>query len=149
MREIKVTREINAPPDRVWTVLTDLEGAPDVISGIDAIERLDGGGAFRVGTKWRETRTMFGRQATEEMEVTAIDEGRSYTVEADGHGAHYTSTLTVEPAAAGSRVVMGFGAEPQGALAKAMAATVGRLFQGATKKALARDLDDIARAAEH
>ncbi len=147
MQEIKVTREIQAPPDRVWMVVTDLERAPEVISGIEKIERLDGGGDFGIGTKWRETRTMFGRQATEEMEVTALDEGRSYTVEADGHGAHYTSTLTVEPAAAGSRVVMTFGAEPQGKLATFMAATVGRLFQGATKKALAKDLDDIAAAA--
>ncbi len=147
MPGITLTREINAPPDRVWDVLTDLERAPELISGIEAIERLDGGGEFRVGTKWRETRTMLGRQATEEMEVTALDEGRSYTVEADGHGAHYTSTLTVDPAAAGSRVVMTFDAQPQGTLAKILAATVGRLFMGATRKALAKDLDDIARAA--
>ncbi len=148
MPEIKVTREISAPPDRVWSVLTDLDAAPQMISGIEAVERLDGGGEFRVGTRWQETRTMFGRQATEEMEVTALDEGRSYTVEADGHGAHYTSTITVEPAAAGSRVVMTFAGEPQGTVAKVLAATVGRLFQGATRKALAKDLDDVASAAE-
>ncbi len=148
MPDIKLTREINAPPDRVWDVLTDLERAPEVISGIQKIERLEGGGELRVGTRWRETRTMFGREATEEMEVTGLDEGRSYTVEADGQGAHYTSTLTVEPAAAGSRVVMTFEAAPQGTFAKIMAATVGRLFMGATRKALAKDLDDIARAAE-
>lgn len=147
--DIKVTREIAAPPDRVWQLLTDLDGAPQVVSGIEAIERLDGGGDFRVGTKWRETRTMFGRQATEEMEVTALAGGRSYTVEADGHGAHYTSTVTVEPAAAGSRVVMTFAGEPQGTVAKIMAATIGRLFAGATRKALKQDLDDIARAAEN
>jgi hypothetical protein len=30
-----------------------------------------------------------------------------------------------------------------------MAATLGRLFAGATRKALAADLDDIAQASEH
>jgi hypothetical protein len=43
---------------------------------------------------------------------------------------------------------MSFGAEPIGSAAKVMAATIGRLFESATKKAFARDLDDIAAVAE-
>lgn len=43
---------------------------------------------------------------------------------------------------------MTFGAQPQGIVAKVMSATIGRLFMGATRKALRKDLDDIAAAAE-
>ncbi len=129
-------------------MITDLDRSPETISGIRDVERLEGGAGFEVGTKWRETRVMFGREATEVMEVTALDPGRSYTVEADSRGAHYRSTMTVEPAAGGSLVTSTFGGEPAGVVGKVLAATVGRLFQGATRKALQKDLDDIAAAAE-
>ena len=42
---------------------------------------------------------------------------------------------------------MTFGATPKGFFSKLMAATIGRLFSGATRKALQQDLDDIAAAA--
>jgi carbon monoxide dehydrogenase subunit G len=149
MPGISVSRDVAAPPARVWDIVTDLDRSADVISGIDSVERLDGGGAFGVGTRWRETRTMFGRQATEGMSVTAMEPGRSYTVEADSRGAHYRSTVGVEPRGAdASRLSMTFAGEPSGAVAKVLAATVGRVFDRATRKALARDLDDIAAAAE-
>ena len=38
---------------------------------------------------------------------------------------------------------MDFGGEPQGLMARFMAATLGRLFAGATRKALRQDLNDI------
>lgn len=67
-----------------------------VRSAVDSVERLDDGDGFNVGTRWRETRTMFGRQAAEEMEVTAVDVSRSYRVVAAGASTTYGSTLTVE-----------------------------------------------------
>ncbi len=148
MMEMTVTKAVAAPADTVWSLITDLDRAPDTIAGISGVERLDGGAGFDVGTRWQETRTMFGMKATEVMEVTTIDPGRSYTVEADGKGAHYTSTWTVEPDGEGSRVIMSFGGEPTGSFSKLMAATVGKLFEGSTRKAIAQDLDDIALAAE-
>lgn len=148
MREIMLSKDVAAPPERVWAVITDLDRSPDTISGILKLERLEGGAGFGVGTKWRETRIMFGREATEVMEVTAVDPGRSYVVEADGRGAHYRSTITVEPAEGGSRLSMTFGGEPTGVVGKVLAATVGWLFQGPTRKALQKDLEDIAAAAE-
>jgi len=148
MMELSTSRDVSAPADAVWSVLTDLEGAADRISGILEIEILEGGGDFGIGTKWRETRKMFGREATEVMEVTELEPGKSYTTEANSHGAHYRSKMSVEPVGAGSRVTMTFAGEPHGTIAKVMAATVGKLFEGATRKAIQQDLADIAAAAE-
>ena len=69
--EIQVTRTIDAPPEIVWTLITDIANSPQVISGIDSVTILGSTEGFGVGTRWRETRTMFGKEATEEMEVSA------------------------------------------------------------------------------
>ena len=149
MSEIKVTREVKAPADAVWDVLTDLEGSPETISGITAVERLDELEGFAVGTKWRETRVLFGKEATEVMEVTEIDPGRSYTVYAASRGNEYTSIMSVEPAGEGSTVGMSFVATPTGGFSRLMASTIGKMFEGTTRKAIEQDLADIASAAEN
>ncbi len=146
---IEVTRTIAAPSDLVWALMTDLPNSPQVMTGIDSVEMLGGPQAFGVGTRWRETRTMFGKQAIEEMEVTAVVPGRSYTVVADSHGTAYSSTLEVVAEGDAACVLrMTFGGEPTSAVSRVMAATVGRLFVGTTRKALEKDLADIAAAAE-
>ena len=45
-------------------------------------------------------------------------------------------------------VSMEFGANPKGRMTRFMGATMGKMFEGATRKALQADLDDIAAAAE-
>jgi carbon monoxide dehydrogenase subunit G len=145
---VELHHDTTADPADVWAVVTDLEGSVDTLSGVTAIERLDGSDGFEVGTRWRETRAMFGREASEELVVTAVEPGRSYTVAADNRGTHYTSVLSVEPTDAGARIRMTFGAEQAGRLGRLMARTVGRAFESATRKALEQDLADIAAAAE-
>ena len=133
---ITVERRISAPTERVWAVLTDLDGAPERISAIELLERLSGPD-FDVGTRWRETRTMFGRQATEEMEVTAIEPGRAYTVEAGTGGTKYVSELAVEGRDDGTSLLqISFGAEPQNLVSKLLSATIGRLFAGVIEEGL-------------
>lgn len=146
MAMLTVSKDVDAPAATVWAIITDLAGAPDRLSSVSAVDVLEGP-EFGVGTRWRETRTMFGRTATEEMTVSAVDPGRSYTTEADSHGAHYTSGMSVTPTAAGCRLTMTFDGRPKGRVAKVMAATLGRLLAGQTRKAMARDLDEIAAAA--
>jgi carbon monoxide dehydrogenase subunit G len=129
--------------------MTNLDGFADAIAGIESIERLDDGSDFAVGTKWRETRVMFGRTATEDMWVTEIDPGHSYVVEASSHGAEYRPTQSVEPVdGGGSRLTVSFSGKPVGTLARVMSATVGRVFEKATRKAFEQDLVDVAAAAE-
>jgi len=92
---------------------------------------------------------MFGRQATEEMEVTAVDAPRSYTVVAMNGSTTYTSTVSVEPVGAERCLLrMSFAGSSSGLIGRLLAATVGRLFAGATRRALEQDLVDLAAEAE-
>lgn len=147
MTVITVERDIAASPERVWAIVTDLERTAEVIRAITALERTDGGSGFAVGTSWRETRVMFGREATEEMAVSALDEGRSYTVVSDSRGVLYRSVMRVDPADQGCRLRWEFDAEPK-SLSGRLMSLLGRFFEGSTRKALQADLDDIAAAAE-
>jgi carbon monoxide dehydrogenase subunit G len=148
MKAIVVQKHVSAAPDRVWQVATDLDSWSETISDIKSVERLAGSTGFGVGTSWRETRVMFGKEATEEMTVTAIVEGISYTVEAESHGAHYTSLAKLTPTGDGTEISMSFSAVATGFFADVMAKTIGKAFEGSMRKALQKDLDDLALAAE-
>lgn len=149
MTNLEVSRDVSASAGVVWAVMTDIENAEDTISAIQSIVILSEPQAFDVGTRWRETRTMFGKQATEEMWISSVDPGASYVAEAESNGAKYTTTMkVVATGERSSRVSMSFGAKPTGTMAKVMGATLGKLFENATRKALAQDLDDIAAVAE-
>lgn len=146
---IRITQDVAAPAAVVWDLITDIEHSPEVISGIQAVQRLDDRDGFGVGTRWRETRTMFGRSASEQMTITAVDPGRSYTAEAQHGKAHYTSILRVEPTGDDTCVLsMHFDAEVDGLLNKTLGRLVGTLMAGSTRKLMQQDLADIAAAAE-
>ena len=79
---VEVQTLINAPRDRVWKIISDIDKSVDVISGIEKIEVLENPDAGLVGFKWRETRTMFGKQATEVMWITEAEENAYYQTRA-------------------------------------------------------------------
>ena len=148
MQDVEVRRHVAAPVERVWALATDLEDSPGVIDGIEAVEVLTPG-PFGVGTRWRETRRVFGRSATEEMTVTAVEPHRSYQVEASGPGVTYVSGFAFAPAAdGGTDVAATFGGRPTSRVGRVLGAVTAPLARRAIGKALAQDLEDIATAAE-
>ena len=148
MQDVEVRRHVAAPVQRVWDVATDLAGSPQVVRAIDAVEVLTPG-PFAAGTRWRETRTMMGRSATEEMTVTAVELRRSYRVEAASRGAHYVSTFSFAPSAdGGTDVTTTFGGRPTSTVARVLGVVTAPLARRAVTRALEQDLDDIAAAAE-
>ncbi|MGM1030384.1 MAG: SRPBCC family protein [Actinomycetota bacterium] len=151
MSDISLTleRSIAAPPEAVWRVLTDLEAAPEVLSGVARVERLAGVG-YTIGTRWRETRTMMGREETEEMEVVGIDEGRSTMIAAEARGMAYRTEFTLEPTTDGTLLRMRFGGSllSPSWVQRAVAKLTAPLGMSMTRKMMQQDLDDIATAAE-
>ena len=146
---ISLTQHVNAPAEKVWAVISDIPGSAATLSGIDAIEMLSDG-PYGVGTRWKETRTMMRRSETVEMWVSQADPPRSTTVKALQDGADYTSRMTLTDRDGGTDLTMTFGAEltNPSRLTKAGMALFGKLGMRMTRKALIKDLAEIAAKAE-
>ena len=147
MPKVSTSRRVGAPQQIVFDVATDLQNAAEHVDGIERIEMLTPG-PFTVGTRWRETRVMMGREATEELAVTECNPPESYAVECQSCGAHYKSTFRFDPVGHATNLVFELESRPQTLLAKVLS-PVPSLFMGKTvKKYLESDLDSIQRAAE-
>lgn len=151
MTRLTVTETIAAPPEQVFALATDLAGAADRIGGIESLEVLSDG-PFGVGTRWRETRQMFGKASSEEMIVTAFESDRAYTTEATSCGCRYVSGFACGPTADGATLASRtFEATPITMAARVMttlmAPLVGRMNRQ-LQAMLAADLADLRRAAE-
>ncbi|MBT2421588.1 SRPBCC family protein [Streptomyces sp. ISL-22] len=147
-RGVVVERRIAVGQGPVWEALTDLAGMERVLSGVSKVEIITEG-AFGVGTRWRETRRMFGKEATEEMWVTACEPPDRYVVEAESHGTHYVSEwLLRADGPSATTVRMTFTAVPPGGVMGLLARILGGVGARAVSQAVARDLDDIAAAVE-
>ncbi|HEX7259689.1 MAG TPA: SRPBCC family protein [Candidatus Saccharimonadia bacterium] len=138
---------IDAPIEKVFGVFTDLESASARIKAITKLEIIDGPSSMQVGTKWRETRTLFGKEATEVMWVTELVQNANYAVEAESHGTKYHSKYFFKQNGGATDVEMVFEAEPVSTSARLMS-FMGFLFAGATKKALHKDLEDLKAVCE-
>lgn len=147
---MKITVQTNIQADRttVWNVVTNFENAVNTISGIEELDVLERPENGLVGFKWKETRTLFGKTATEVMWITDAREGEFYDTRAESHGAIYTSRISLADSNGGTLLTMSFHGEPQTFGAKLMSGLLGWMFKGATVKALQKDLDDIKAAAE-
>lgn len=138
---------INADRARVFEVFCDLDNAAANIGAITKLEVLAGPAQLNLGTRWRETRTMFGQEATEEMWVTRYEQGASYVAEAESRGTHYRSEYRFTPEGRSTRVDMTFEGSPV-SLGARLVGVFGALFAGSAKKALHQDLVDLKRVCE-
>ena len=146
MPELKVSKHIHAPVDRVFDVMSDFASAPARISAISRVEMLTDG-PTRVGTRFRETRVMFGKEATETMEVLEFEPNRSYTLGAHSCGCEYRCNLMFRPVGPGTEVTMHFKARPTSFMAK-LISPLTMLMMGTLKKSVAQDLEDAKKFAE-
>ena len=104
-------------------------------------------GPVGVGTRFRETRTMFGRKATEEMTVAAHDPPRRFDLSAENHGTRYLARHEITPAPGGARLRLEFGGTALTFGAR-LGMAIGFLFKGAVKRQLRADLDHLKAEAE-
>lgn len=144
-----LTQHVNASPEKVWAVISDIPGSAATLSGVESIQMVSDG-PYGEGTRWKETRSMMGRRETVEMWVSQADPPRSTTVKALQGGADYTSRFTLAERDGGTDLTLTFGAEvlKPTVLSRVMMALFGRIGMSITRKALARDLAEIAAKAE-
>ncbi|WP_454699267.1 SRPBCC family protein [Arthrobacter humicola] len=149
-----LARHVNASPDKVWAVISDIPGSAATLSGVDSVQMLSEGG-YGEGTRWKETRTMMGRAETVEMWVSQAEppsaaRAGTTTVKALQGGADCTTRFILAERDGGTDLTLTFGAEvvKPTLLSKVAMALFGRIGMSMTRKMLARDLSEIAAKAE-
>ena len=138
--EFEVHEFMAVPPEEVYRALTDLDGAADWMPGLIRVEKLSEGG-FAPGFQWRETRKMFGKEATEQFEVTDCDPPRKIALRVDGTKGtsgrgEYLFEFRLQPDQGGTRVYMGGTIQDTGVVGTLL----GWLLVFPYKKACAKDL---------
>lgn len=147
MGKLVATTLVKAPADAVFAVYTDLEKMVDRIPQITALEVLTDGPVDK-GTRWRETRLMFKKEAVEEMEITSLEAPHQYTVEANSHGMLYQTVFDFTEEAGGTRVTWTFHSTPQTFGAKLMSPVVNLMMSGMMKKLMLKDIEALAAVCE-
>lgn len=146
MSSLTISKHIAAPVDRVFAVFTDVANMAEHIDGIERVEMLSDG-PVGVGTRFRETRIMFKREATEELEFTAFKPNASYEVGCESCGCSYNTTFTFTPAGDGTDVTLDLQCRPLTFMAKLMS-PIGILFAGTMKKCMDGDMSCLKAVAE-
>ena len=150
MGTLSVSVRVAASQERTFAGFTELEKAADRIPQIKSVEILTDG-PFGEGTRWRETRVVMKKEATEEMQVAGFQPPHSYRVEANSRGMQYSTLFTFEPDGDGTKVTWNFTGTPETLGAKIMAPVINLLMTGTMRKFMRADLeairDDIERSA--
>ena len=144
--EAQVT--INGSRAAVWALITDIENAPDIISGVEKVEVLEKPVNGLVGLKWRETRMLFGKPATVEKWITDAAENEFYKTRAESDGFVFLSTTRISENSGGITLTGSHDSIPQSVVARFLSVPMMFLFKGVAKKALLQDLNDIKAAVE-
>lgn len=147
MKPLTADITIQAPLEATFARFANIPQAHETITAILNIEILSGQ-QVGVGTRWRETRIMFGREATEEMWISQFEPNRRYLIEAESHGAHYFTEFRFSPVGQdATHVEVEFTAKPLGLLAKMMSPLSG-LMAKSLQNCLQQDLMDVKQKLE-
>lgn len=97
-----VSVDVAAPAETLWKVLIDVEAWPKITESMTSVERLDDG-PFRVGSTARVRQPGLPPMV---WRVTELEEGRSFTWQANTPGVVTTAWHRIEPADSNSRLTL-------------------------------------------
>jgi uncharacterized membrane protein len=119
----KVAVNIEAPPQRVFAVLHDVERWPEWTSTMISVQRLDQG-PFAIGSSARVHQPNL-RPAV--WQVTELDDGRCFTWVTSAPGLRMKAVHKIEPRDSGSRVELSF--ELSGLISPLLSRLYGRMIE--------------------
>lgn len=144
--KLTLDQSIAAPRDVVFATFREAPRWPQIVSGINAVGGVSG--PLEQGDTFTETRTMFGREATETFEVTDLVADEVLTLTSDSCGVRFVSRHTFEDAGEGrTKVTLSMATQPLTIVGRLMA-PLGVLMAGSMKKLIARDMADFAAECE-
>ena len=141
----RLTHHVEGTPERVFRALTDPQQAHLWMPGLvrfDAVDESDF--PLHVGSRFRETRMIFRKEATEEFEVTELVPPARLGLRVEGRKGssrrgEYTFLYTLSPDRDGTMITLD--AEIRGL--NALARLIARMMAGSYRKALMRDLEAL------
>ncbi len=97
------TLVINASPDRIFSVLSDLGQSRNWMPAIQKIDAVTPG-AFRLGTSWTETRKAGNRMMSSTVRVARFDSPSRLALEVDSRMMRGQIAFTLKPVEKGTEV---------------------------------------------
>jgi uncharacterized protein YndB with AHSA1/START domain len=143
MRPIIVTRSIKAPVERVFQTVADIQQFSKAVPRIVKYEFLSAVKSG-VGTRFRETSVMKGKEATTELEVTEHVPNEHVRMVADSHGVVWDSVFTVKPEQERTELTLAMDARAYKFLPKLMYP----LMYSIIAKSIANDMDSVKKFCE-
>jgi carbon monoxide dehydrogenase subunit G len=138
MKDFSIAVMVDAPPHRVWEVLSDIERWPDWTPTVTSVRRTNSG-PMRIGAKARVRQP---RLPAADWVVTALTEGRSFDWESRAPGVRVIARHAIEASGEGSRVT----------LTVQFSGLLGNVFGRATaslnRRYIALEADGLKRRAE-
>jgi uncharacterized protein YndB with AHSA1/START domain len=136
MTSMTVTRTIKAPVEVVFRTVADIRQFAKACQHIVKFEFLSDV-QTGVGTRFRETRLLNGKEFTTELEVTEFRDNERIRIVADSHGTVWDTLFTVQPASGQTLLTMTM----EGKDYKWTAKIINWLIRGMVKKGVERDMD--------
>ena len=147
MSALTISEQIAAPRDKVFDKLIDYPSFADTFSAIKKAEVLTEG-EIGVGTRFRETRLMFGKEATEEMTIAEFDRPSRIVYTAASHGCSYRTAHELIEKDGGTELSLTFEGKGVSLMGKVMSGLMGWMMKGACHKAMTKDLAELKSALE-
>lgn len=103
MAGFKISEWISRSSQDVFDFITTPDNAPKVVQSVKSMVKLTEG-PVRVGTRYRETRMMRGKEEQAELEVVSYEPNQKYAVKNLTEGIETVYQYTFHPEANGTRV---------------------------------------------
>jgi carbon monoxide dehydrogenase subunit G len=103
MSGFEMSEWIACPPKRIFEFITDSNNAPRIVPSVKSSIKLTDG-PIKVGTRYRETRLMHGKEQSAELEVSEYAEPNVYAMRNVTSGIETVYRYTLKPEKDGTRI---------------------------------------------
>ena len=138
MTTVKASCEMEAPISIVFEAVSNIEKLPETSPDIVKIEFLSEK-RQGLGTQFRETRMMRGKEMLTDLEVTEYEEDKFIRIVTDSHGTIWDTSYSFEPLAAGTQLNMVMDARPH----KLIPRIINPLMKGMFRRGIEKYLVDL------
>ncbi|WP_456274675.1 SRPBCC family protein [Bacillus sp. AK031] len=141
--QFEIKRNFPVSKEETYEGLLDLDSAHQWMQGLVEIERTDQG-PLQEGSQWKETRKMFGKEASEYFEVTSLEKPDKIVLRCDGTKGSMGKgeyIFTYFLSSTGDQTEVAMQGEIRGLTG--LSKVFGKLMIGTFKNACAKDLDSL------